>query len=422
MGVQPPPPLPGAEAASAGPTWRPGTPAEKEAVREQVGRILATAQFRNSKRFPAFLRHTVEHALSSTEGLKERTIGHEVFGRDPGYDTAQDPVVRMTAAEVRKRLAQYYQLPEHAGEPVISYEPGSYVPEFALPPTITAGVPLTEHLPRSVPPEPRQPSVWRKRTAAPAVAIAIVALVSLGVLARGRLVRPGSARERFWAPIVAPGTPVLLCIGHPFAPGANAASSTQPLSASRSDLTVTEFLRTESVSYTDAVTLALLASELRARATPFHVRRTSGTQLQDLRDGPVVLIGGFNNPWTLRLGEGLRFTLVFDSKGPYVRDRDHPESREWQPGLSGKLNDVKQTYGLITRVQDTSTGHMVVAVSGLVLGTRAAAECLTEPGCLDAGQFPPKTDWEHGNLQVVVAAAVMGENSGSPRVVLTHVW
>src|SRR6478752_1731690 len=135
MGAQPPPALPDAESPPPGSTWLPVTPADKEAVREQVGRILATAQFRNSKRFPVFLRHTVEHALSSAEGLKERTIGHEVFGRDPGYDTAQDPIVRMTAAEVRKRLGQYYQLPEHAGEPIISYQPGSYVPEFALPAT-----------------------------------------------------------------------------------------------------------------------------------------------------------------------------------------------------------------------------------------------------------------------------------------------
>jgi hypothetical protein len=80
-----------------------------EAIREQVGRILSSALFRNSKRFPAFLRYTVEHALTSSDSLKERMIGHLVFGRDPGYDTAQDPLVRMTAGEVRKRLAQYYQ-------------------------------------------------------------------------------------------------------------------------------------------------------------------------------------------------------------------------------------------------------------------------------------------------------------------------
>ena len=40
--------------------------------------------------------------------LKERTLGVEVFGREPGYDTNADPVVRISAGEVRKRIAQYY--------------------------------------------------------------------------------------------------------------------------------------------------------------------------------------------------------------------------------------------------------------------------------------------------------------------------
>src|SRR5262247_4935756 len=121
--------------ADAPAPWRPRTAAETETVREQLGRILSNALFRNSRRFPVFLRYTVEHALNSAEPLKERTIGHEVFGRDPAYDTAQDPVVRMTAAEVRKRLVQYYQRPEHRGEIVIAYQSGSYVPDFLQPVT-----------------------------------------------------------------------------------------------------------------------------------------------------------------------------------------------------------------------------------------------------------------------------------------------
>src|SRR5262245_17096640 len=121
--------MPGREPDVPAP-WTAATADDAEVVREQVGRILSSALFRNSKRFPVFLRYTVEHALSSAEPLKERTIGHEVFGRDPAYDTAQDPVVRMTAAEVRKRLVQYYQRPEHRGEIVIAYQSGSYVPDF----------------------------------------------------------------------------------------------------------------------------------------------------------------------------------------------------------------------------------------------------------------------------------------------------
>jgi hypothetical protein len=53
-------------------------------------------------------RYIVEHSLAASDGsLRERIIGIEVFGRSPDYDTAEDPGVRLRAADVRKRLAQY---------------------------------------------------------------------------------------------------------------------------------------------------------------------------------------------------------------------------------------------------------------------------------------------------------------------------
>src|SRR5246127_928930 len=103
-------------------------------VREQLKRLLAHSLFTNSKRYPVLLAYTVEQTLLGNAGeLKERTIGIEAFGREPTYDVNLDPVVRTTAAEVRKRLIQYYYSPEHAGELVIELPVGSYVPLFREP-------------------------------------------------------------------------------------------------------------------------------------------------------------------------------------------------------------------------------------------------------------------------------------------------
>src|SRR5215472_10594789 len=103
-------------------------------VREQLRRLLAHPLFTNSKRYPVLLAYTVEQALLGNAGdLKERTIGVEAFGRQPDYDVNLDPVVRTTAAEVRKRLSQYYYNPDHAGELVIELPIGSYVPSFREP-------------------------------------------------------------------------------------------------------------------------------------------------------------------------------------------------------------------------------------------------------------------------------------------------
>ncbi len=103
-------------------------------IREQLERLLAHPLFANSKRYPALLAYTVEQTLlGNAAELKERSIGVEVFGRSPTYDANADPVVRITAGEVRKRLTQYYYDPTHRGELVIELPIGSYVPSFRGP-------------------------------------------------------------------------------------------------------------------------------------------------------------------------------------------------------------------------------------------------------------------------------------------------
>src|SRR3954463_8174381 len=115
------------------------------AVHAQLARLLQSSRFRNSKRSQALLRFVVQAALAGDQdSLKERGIGTAVFGREAAYDTAQDPIVRNAAIEVRKRLAQYYLEPEHAAELRIELPSGSYMPPFSAetaPPAPTAPPP-----------------------------------------------------------------------------------------------------------------------------------------------------------------------------------------------------------------------------------------------------------------------------------------
>src|SRR6202042_1668764 len=107
---------------------------ERTAIQEQLERLLRNSHFNQSRRFPSFLRFVVEQTLSGQmDLLKERTLGIEIFGRDADYDTASDPIVRVTAAEIRKRIAQYYQEPGHESELRVSLPSGSYVPQFHWP-------------------------------------------------------------------------------------------------------------------------------------------------------------------------------------------------------------------------------------------------------------------------------------------------
>jgi hypothetical protein len=99
---------------------------EKSAIREQLGRLLENPYFSHSKRFPNFLRFVTEQTIAGEEdNSEERTLGVEIFGRDPDYDTASNPIVRVTAAEIRKRVAQDYQDPTHLNELRIALPSGS---------------------------------------------------------------------------------------------------------------------------------------------------------------------------------------------------------------------------------------------------------------------------------------------------------
>jgi hypothetical protein len=111
----------------------PLTEQEKEQIRTQLSRMLETHHFKNSKRYPPMLRFIVEETLDGRgEFLKERLLGVRVYDRPADYDTAVDPIVRVTIAEIRKRIAQYYHDEEHDAEIRIELLPGRYAPEFRV--------------------------------------------------------------------------------------------------------------------------------------------------------------------------------------------------------------------------------------------------------------------------------------------------
>src|SRR3954462_772680 len=86
-----------------------------EDVRRQLHAILTSPAFLASKRSQQFLEYVCEKSLHG-EGpsLKERTIAVEGFGRQPESELGEDPIVRVSAREVRKRLTQFYQANEGA--------------------------------------------------------------------------------------------------------------------------------------------------------------------------------------------------------------------------------------------------------------------------------------------------------------------
>ncbi len=62
--------------------------AQIDAIRRHVDELSQGAAFKGSHRSQQFLRYIVEKTLAgSVEGVKERTIGVELFQKSPTYDT-----------------------------------------------------------------------------------------------------------------------------------------------------------------------------------------------------------------------------------------------------------------------------------------------------------------------------------------------
>ena len=178
------------------------------AVRDQLGRLLGSGHFRTSKRCQALLRFVVEAYLENhTDRVKERTIGIEVFQRDPDYDTNQDSVVRTTAAEIRKKLAQYYLEPGHDNELRVLLPQGSYLPEFRPPPVAAAApAPPAEKAPAAA-------DAMRQRLIGVAAALALVAVAGL---AGYWYSRPRTTElSLFWKPLLEDASGAVICVGQP---------------------------------------------------------------------------------------------------------------------------------------------------------------------------------------------------------------
>lgn len=135
---------------------------QRKIILAALGEILGSPAFASSPRAQVFLRYVVEHGLDGElDRLKERVIGSALYGREPDYDTGTDSIVRVTAAEVRKRLDSYYERVGRAEPVVIELPTGSYIPEIHLEMVDRYAPPATEGTPETVPPATPDRPYWR---------------------------------------------------------------------------------------------------------------------------------------------------------------------------------------------------------------------------------------------------------------------
>src|SRR5580765_8001877 len=83
---------------------------ELEATHAQIQRILQSKAFRTSEIHRTLLSYLAEKSISGTaDGLKEYTVGLDVFAKPDSYDPRQESTVRMHVARLRQKLSEYYR-------------------------------------------------------------------------------------------------------------------------------------------------------------------------------------------------------------------------------------------------------------------------------------------------------------------------
>jgi hypothetical protein len=395
-----------------------GNEPDVRAILEQLTRMLTHPLFKNSKRCPKLLQFVVERTIEGSKiELKERNLGVDVFGREPGYDTNDDPIVRVTAGEIRKRIAQYYHEPEHAGELRIELRSGSYLPEFHW---AAAAAPVSR-------PEMNKGVV----IAASSVLLALVFLS--GGLLWSRFEERHSALDLFWRPVLDFPGPVMVCVGQRQFVAANrelpeenpdfAWFDSKPVAADPVNLFKLYYLGSQNVSFADAVAMGRVAGLLQAKGKECSFHGETSTTLSDLRSGPAVLVGAFNNGWTLGHMGTERFRFRRDKKLFWIEDRQNSSQRSRMVDYSWPNLSLTEDYALLSRAWDPTTERTAIVVAGLTgYGTQAAGEFLCNPAYLNDFARSAPSGWERRNVQLVLRTRVIRGSYGPPKVIDRHFW
>jgi hypothetical protein len=159
------------------------------------------------------------------------------------------------------------------------------------------------------------------------------------------------------------------------------------------------------------------------RQKPSTVRIGESYSFEDLRNSPSVLVGAFNNRWTLQMTSNLRYVFAEDTEHMWIEERG-PAHRVWSIYVArGPQGEVIEDFGVVTRLLDSKTGQVLIAAAGLAAsGTQAAGEFISTEDFLAEGLRNAPPDWHKKNLQVVVETSVIDNVAGPPRVVATYFW
>lgn len=441
-------------------TPNPTRPAEEEAPRDgrrertilAMEEVLAGESFCNSQQSQKLLRYLLQHTLDGHDDLlRERAIGVEVFGKQPGYDTNEDSIVRVRANELRKRLAKHYQSLAEAPAVRFSMPPGSYrleiqeqQPPAAAPvePELPGAPAVPAELPVSLQPADAvagSSAGSRRRVFVAAGAICGFLALAVAIwFGYGRWFAPKTALDRFWEPALRSDRPVVICIPHPvlygFTRDFRQRVTGAPTSHSRNLMDALELDPNLTLKGSDIVTIrdqfvgvgtahatAAASAFLAERHKASVIRFGNDVSFEDFRHSPTVLLAAFSNRWTLDLTSSWRFVFAESEGLPCVEDK--VTRRLYRLPSLQPNGRTQEDYAIISRIFQSETGSFLISAAGITqYGTRSAGEFITNPTLLERAVAALPSDWRDRNIQVLIRVRIVGQVPAEPEIVASHCW
>ncbi len=272
-------------------------------------------------------------------------------------------------------------------------------------------------------------------------AASLLAVVVLTAWAFARFLRPESPSEIFWKPLMAVHRPVLICLAkattyHPSEDLYAEYQRAHPGEFTREwqrmedplplppetplhwgDLKIWSDYGVASGDVYAATQLTVAFSHMQKEN---HLSIGQDYGYADLRQDPSVLVGAFNNRWTMEISADLPFRFVEVPHSIEIQEVNG-KARRW---TTETLDDKRSAdYAIVARLLSADTGHFVLILGGLgSSGTEAATELVTDPQYLNPALKGLASQWPSHNIAFVVKTVVTDSVAGPPKIVASSVW